>query len=104
MLIAQLTVALCAPIATRGQRILFLLWIVIVLFSFKPVVNIPDWLDSILSLTRLPLWPLQTCYTLGMVGAFDLFSLLALVLLVIYAVLIALIAGYWLEKRELLFH
>ena len=104
MLIAQLTIGLCAPIATRGQRIIFLLWIVIVLFSFKPVLDIPDWLDNILSVTRLPLWPLQTCYTLGLTGSFDLFSLLALLLLAIYAVLISLIAGYWLEKRELLFH
>lgn len=104
MLIAVLTVGLCSPMATRLKRIAFLSWIAVMLFSFKPVIPIPNWLDFILSITQIPLWPLQACYTLSFTGNFDLFSLLGILLLAVYAVLIAWIAGRWLEKRELLFH
>jgi hypothetical protein len=104
MLVAVLTVGLCPPIATRLNRIAFLTWVVLVLFSFKPIFPIPVWLDIALSITQLPLWPLQVCYELCLTGNFDLFGLLALLLLIIYAILIALVAGSWLEKRELLLH
>lgn len=104
MLVAVLTVGLCSPMATRLKRIVFLSWVAVVLFSFKPIVRIPNWLDALLSVTQLPLWPLQASYTLCFTGNFDLLALLGLALLAGYAVLIALIAGYWLEKRELLLH
>lgn len=104
MLVAVLTVGLCSPMATRFKRIVFLTWVAVMLFSFKPVIPIPNWLDTILSITQLPLWPLQACYTLSFTENFDLFSLLGLLLLAIYTVIIALVAGRWLEKRELLLH
>ncbi len=102
ILIALLTVALSTPIATRLKRIAFLTWLALVLFSYKPIMALPTWLESTLSLTQIPLWPLAACYTLGVSGTFDLSSLCSLILLVMYYILIALMAGYWLEKRELL--
>lgn len=104
MFVAVLSVGLCAPMATRNKRILFLCWLVIMLFSFNPVMSIPGWLDALLSVTQLPLWPLQACYTLTLTGNFNLGSLFGLLLVVFYVVLVALVAGHWLEKRELLFH
>ena len=104
MLVAVLTVALCSPMATRFKRIVFLAWVALMLFSFKPIIPIPGWLDTILSIAQLPLWPLQACYTVSFTGSFDLLSLLGLLLIAGYMVVIALVAGSWLEKRELLFH
>jgi hypothetical protein len=104
MLVAALTVALCSPIATRLKRIAFLGWVALLLFSYKPIFPIPGWLDTILSISQFPLWPLQACYTLSLTGNFDLLSLLGLLLIAVYAVLIAQVAGYWLEKRDLLLH
>ena len=104
MLVAVLTVGLCSPMATRLKRIVFLCWVTVMLFSFRPIIPIPHWLDLALSVTQLPLWPLQVCYTLSFTGNFDLLTLLGFALLIVYAVLIALVAGNWLEKRELLFH
>lgn len=104
MLVAVLTIGLCSPMATRLKRIVFLTWVAVMLFSFKPLIPLPGWLDALLSVTQLPLWPLQACYTLGFTGNFDLLSLLGLILLAGYAVLISLVAGRWLEKRELLLH
>jgi len=104
ILVATLTVALCPPIATRLKRIYFLAWLALVLFSFKPIFAIPRWLESVLSVSQLPLWPVGECYALGATGIFSPFSLLALLLLAGYGVLVALVAGSWLEKRELLLY
>lgn len=104
MLIAALTVALCPPIATRRVLIVFLSWVAVMLFSFHPIATWPAWLDTVLNIARLPLWPLQACYTLSITGGFTLASLLGLLMLLVYAVIIVLVAGRWLEKRELLLH
>jgi hypothetical protein len=104
ILVATLTVALCSPMATRLKRIYFLAWLALVLFSFKPIFTIPRWLENVLSISQIPLWPVGACYTLGATGTFSLLSLLGLLLLACYCVLIALVAGYWLEKRELLLY
>jgi hypothetical protein len=45
---------------------------------------------------------LAACYNLSATGNIDLSGLFALVLIAGYVVLIALVAGLWLEKRELL--
>lgn len=104
ILVATLTIALCSPMATRLKRIYFLAWLALVLFSFKPIFTIPAWLETVLSISQLPLWPVGECYTLGSTGSFSLFSLLALLLIACYCALIALVAGYWLEKCELLLY
>lgn len=104
ILVAVLTVALCSPMATRLKRIYFLTWVALLLFSFKPIITIPAWLEALLSVTQIPLWPIIACYTLSASGTFDLLSALGLVLVACLCVLIALVAGYWLEKRELLLY
>lgn len=104
ILVSVLTVALCTPMATRLNRIFFLAWVALALFSFKPIIPIPTWLEATLSLAQLPLWPVAACYNLGVSGNIDLFSLIGLLLVAVYCVLIALVAGYLLEKRELLLY
>lgn len=104
ILVAVLTVCLCSPMATRLRRIYFLGWVALVLFSFKPLIPLPSWLEAALSISQFPLWPVAANYTLSVAGEFDLLNLLALGLTVVYWILLAVIAGYWLEKRELLLH
>lgn len=104
ILVATLTISLCSPIATRIKRIYFLAWLALVLFSFKPIFAIPPWLESVLSISQIPLWPVGECYALSATGTIDLFTLLGLLLVACYCILIALVAGYWLEKRELLLY
>jgi hypothetical protein len=104
MLVAVLTVSLYSPIATRLKRIYFLAWLALVLFSFRPILSIPTWLETVLSISQIPLWPVAECYTLSVTGNPDLLSLLGLLLIACYCLVIALVAGYWLEKRELLLY
>lgn len=104
ILVAVLTIALSTPMATRLKRIYFLAWLALVLFSFRPILAIPTWLEAILSISQLPLWPVGICYTLSVTGNADLLSLFGLLLVACYCVIIALVAGYWLEKRELLLY
>lgn len=104
ILVAVLTVGLCSPMATRLKRIYFLAWLALVLFSFKPIFIIPSWLETVLSISQIPLWPIGECYTLSTTGNPDFFNLLGLLLIAGYCVLIAFVAGYWLEKRELLLY
>jgi len=104
MLVAVITVGLCPPMATRRQLIVFLIWVTIMLFSFQPIVTWPAWVDTMLSIARLPLWPLQACYALSVTHDYTPSSLLSLLLLIVYAVLSALVASRRLEKRELLLY
>jgi hypothetical protein len=104
ILVAILTVGLCPPMATRLKRIYFLAWLALVLFSFKPIVAIPTWLETVLDVSQLPLWPVGECYTLSVTGMFSVSSLPGLVLIAGYCLLISLVAGHWLEQRELLLY
>src|SRR5579875_1405226 len=104
LLFHRLTVTLCSPIATRFKRICFLAWLALMLFSFRPILSIPTWLETVLSLSQIPLWPAAECYTLSTTGNPGVLSLLGLVLIACYCIVIALVAGYWLEKRELLLY
>lgn len=102
ILVAVLTVSLCSPIATRLQRIYFLAWLALMLFSFRPIFSVPTWLINILSLSQLPLWPVIECYASSASGSFDLLSMAAILLLGVYCALLTLVAGRKLERRELL--
>lgn len=104
ILVAILTVGLCPPMATRLKRIYFLAWLALVLFSFKPIFTIPSWLETTLGISQIPLWPVGECYTLSVTGVFSFSSLLSLLLIASYCLLISLVAGNWLEKRELLLY
>ncbi len=101
ILVSTLTVALSSPMATRLKRILFLVWIAVVLFSISPIFQLPDSFINILGIVRVPLWPITACYQVSVSGTVGLPGVLGLLLEAVYVVGLALIAGYWLERREL---
>jgi len=104
ILVAVLTVALSSPIATRLKRILFLVWVAIVLFSISPIFQLPDPFINVLGIVRVPLWPISACYQVSVSGTIGLPGILGLLLEAVYVVGLAIIAGFWLERRELLLY
>lgn len=104
MLASTLTVALSSPMATRLKRILFLAWIAIVLFSISPVFAVPNSFLNVLGIVRIPLWPIAACYNVSVTGTIGLSGISGLLLEGVCVVGLALIAGYWLERRELLLY
>ena len=104
ILVSVLTVTLSSPIATRLMRILFLVWIAVVLFSISPIFTIPSSVLNILAIVRIPLWPISACYQVSVTGTISLSGILGLLLVAVYIIGLALIAGIWLERRELLLY
>jgi hypothetical protein len=104
ILVSVQTVALSSPIATRLMRILFLAWIAVVLFSISPIFTIPSSVLNVLMIVRIPLWPLSACYQVSVSGTISLTSVLGMLLVAVYIIALALIAGKWLERRELLLY
>ena len=104
ILVSILTVALSSPMATRLKRILFLVWVALVLFSISPVFELPAFIMNVLGIVRIPLWPISACYNVSFTGTLGLPGVLGFLLEGVYVVGLALIAGYWLERRELLLY
>jgi hypothetical protein len=104
ILVSTLAVAFTSPIGTRRKRILLLLWIAVVLFSLSPLVPLPQQVVEVLSIVRIPLAPVGVCYNLSVNGSLDLSSLWGFLLVAIYIATLAIVAGYWLEKKELLLY
>lgn len=104
MLVSTLTVTLTSPTGTRRQRIVFLAWIAIVLFSASPIFRLPDVVINILGVTRLPLIPVGICYNIGVNSSLDSSALPGFLLVALYIAALVWLAGYWLERRELLLH
>jgi len=104
ILVSVLTVALSSPIATRLLRILFLSWIAVVLFSISPIFTNPSSVLNILAIVRIPLWPISACYQVSVAGTIGLTGVLGTLLVAVYIVGLALVAGMWLERRELLLY
>ena len=104
ILVSVLTVALSSPIATRMMRILFLTWIAVVLFSTSPIFIIPTSVLNILGIVRIPLWPISACYQVSVSGTISLTGVLGMLLVAVYIIGLALVAGKWLERRELLLY
>ena len=104
MLVSVLSVTLSPPVATRLMRILFLCWIAIVLFSISPIFAVPATFSNILGIVRVPLWPIATCYDVSIDGAIGLTGAIGLLLEGVYITSLALIAAYWLKRRELLLY
>ncbi|HJT56944.1 MAG TPA: hypothetical protein VJ761_10640 [Ktedonobacteraceae bacterium] len=104
IVVAVLTVTLSSPMATRLKRIVFLAWLVLVLFAQSPVSWLPEAVISVLHVASVPLLPLIACYNISVNGTIGLAGVLALIVEVVYVVVLALIAGYWLERRELLLY
>lgn len=104
IVVAVLTVALSSPVATRLKRIVFLAWLVLVLFAQSPVFWLPEAVISVLRVASVPLLPLIACYNISVNGTIGLAGVLGLMVEMVYVIVLALIAGYWLERRELLLY
>ncbi len=104
ILVSVLTVALSSPIATRLKRILFLVWIAVVLFSISPIFTLPVSIMNVLAIVRIPLWPISGCYQVSVSGTIGIAGVLGILIEAVYIIGLALIAGYWLERRELLLY
>ena len=53
---------------------------------------------------RIPLWPISACYQVSVSGTIGLTGVLGMLLVAVYITGLALIAGKWLERRELLLY
>jgi hypothetical protein len=95
ILVSVLTVALSSPIATRLLRILF---------SISPIFTIPSFILNILGIVRIPLWPISASYQISVSGTIGLSGVLGMLLVAIYIIGLALVAGMWLERRELILY
>jgi hypothetical protein len=104
ILAASVTVTFTSPIGTRRKRILLLLWIAVMLFSRNPLVLLPQPLIAVLSFSRLPLAPVAVCYNIGVNGSIDASSLWGLPMILAYIAGLTWLAGYWLDKKELLLY
>jgi hypothetical protein len=104
LLISVLTVVLSSPIATRLMRILFLTWIAVVLFSISPIFTLPSSVLNVLEIVRIPLWPISACYQVSVSGTIGLTGVVGMLLIAVYILGLALVAGMWLERRELLLY
>jgi hypothetical protein len=53
---------------------------------------------------RIPLWPISACYQMSASGILSFTGVVEIILIAVYCMCLALIAGYWLERRELLLY
>ncbi|HEX9132685.1 MAG TPA: hypothetical protein VF844_10355 [Ktedonobacteraceae bacterium] len=104
ILVSVLAVALSSPMATRLKRIFFLVWIAVVLFSISPIFSVPASILNVLAIVRVPLWPISACYQVSVSGTIGLTGVLGMLSVAVYIFGLALIAGNWLERRELLLY
>ncbi|MEO6893157.1 MAG: hypothetical protein ABI456_25280 [Ktedonobacteraceae bacterium] len=98
IVVSTLVIAFSAPIARRPARIALLAWIAAMLYSSTS----PDPVAAVLGVTRLPLIPLATSYALGTTAVLSWPALLALLAEVAYIIGLALLARYWMARRDLL--
>ncbi|MDQ2831278.1 MAG: hypothetical protein M3Y74_19800, partial [Chloroflexota bacterium] len=97
-------VTLCAPIGSRRLLIAFLAWLLAAFVPAYDAARLPAILSALLSLARLPLLPVSTVFTAGAGGSLDWSSLDGLGVEAVYAGALTVLAGFLLEKRELLLH
>jgi len=104
VVVAALTVTLCAPIGSRAALILFLVWFIAAFLPVRDAAHLPAVLPALVGLARLPLAPFSTLFGAGATGADVPSILLALAVEAVYIGALAWIAGVLLERRELLLH
>ena len=104
IVLAALTVTLCAPIGSRRLLIAFLVWLLAALVPAYDAARLPAILSALLSLARLPLLPVSTVFAAGAGGNFDWPTLVGLAVEAVYVGALAVFAGFLLEKRELVLH
>jgi hypothetical protein len=98
LLCSLLTVTLSRPIATRPAQIIFLLWIVIVLYTNTPAaINIAHYLQ----IFEFPLRPIALCYQLSSQGSIDAWGWGGAIIVLVYMVAITTLATFWFSKRDL---
>ena len=98
LLCSLLTVTLSRPIATRPAQIIFLLWIVIVLYTNTPAaINIAHYLQ----IFEVPLRPIALCYQLSSQGSIDAWGWAEASIILVYMVAIITLATFWFSKRDL---
>jgi ABC-type polysaccharide/polyol phosphate transport system ATPase subunit len=68
------------------------------------VFELPSTVLNVLGIVRIPLWPIAACYQVSVSGTIGLTGVLGMLLVAVYIICLALIAGYWLERRELLLY
>ncbi len=104
ILVSVLAVAMSSPISTRLTRLLFLSWIALVLFSLSPVFLVPTPILDVMGIVRIPLWPISACYQMSVSGTLSVAGVIGMFLVGAYILGLALVAGRWLERRELLLY
>ncbi len=104
VVVAALTVTLCAPIGSRQVLIVFLAWFIAAFLPVRDAAHLPAILPALMGLARLPLAPFSTLFEGGATGADAPSILLALAVEAGYIGALAWVAGALLERRELLLH
>jgi len=69
-----------------------------------PAILLPDSAINVLSFARIPLAPIGVCYNVAVNGSLDLTNLTGFLGIALYIAGLVLLAGYWLERRELLLY
>jgi hypothetical protein len=98
MVLVAATVLLCPPITTRAGRIVFLIWLVAALASFRYVGP----LANVVALVRLPLAPVAASFGFGTMGSIGWAGLGALAGDLVLVVSAIWLAGALLARRDLL--
>jgi len=57
-----------------------------------------------MGIVRTPLWPISACYQVSVSGTMSFTVVVGLLLVAVYIIGLALVAGKWLECRELLLY
>jgi len=104
IVVAALTVTLCAPIGSRAALILFLVWFIAAFLPVRDTAHLPTVLPALMGLARLPVAPFSTLFGASATGADAPSILLALAVEAGYIGALAWVAGRLLERRELLLH
>jgi hypothetical protein len=100
LFVSTLTIVLYRPIATRLLQIIFLAWCVATFYS-NTGINI---VAQYLAVTHLPLIPITVCYSLGTGSAVDIYSLGMVLVIIGYIVGLTFLAGFLLNRRDLILH
>ena len=75
-----------------------------ILFSASPIFRLSDPIITVLSISRLPLIPVGICYNIGANSSMDASALPGFLIVALFIAGLVWLAGYWLERRELLLH
>ena len=98
VVLVAVTVALSPPMARREHRIVFLAWLVLALYLY----TYSGPLASVLTVVRMPIWPLTTVFAFGDAGTIGWLGLAALCIDALYVHGLLQAAELLLARRDLL--